>query len=113
MKDLPIRKFTTVVGYLTEAVAITIDGKKVGVYTPLVRQAGEVIAGTIDLGPNVTEATVDEIKKAIEPEQVKVVRPGTPTEKPKLSKGLGDVPGLTKDHDEIGWSRPAPKPGKK
>lgn len=110
MKNLPIRKFTTVVGYLTEAVAITIDGRVIGVYTPMERTPGQVIAGTIDLGPDVTEVTVDTVRKALEPEQVKVQPSG------KLSKGLGTIPGQEPPTDIKQFRptfNPAPKPGSK
>lgn len=56
------------------------------------------------------EASVDEpVKKAIEPEKVR-----TTGNKNKLSKGLGEIPGLTdKTEDPYRRFTPAPKPGTK
>lgn len=115
MKELPIRKFTVVAGYLTEAVTVTLDGRPIGTYTPVRADHAPMlgVTGILDLGTNVTEATVDEIKKAIEPEKVRQSRG-------RLTKGLGDVPGVTPSSEVLGYKgptftefRPAPKPGKK
>ena len=118
MKELPIRKFTVVAGYLTDPVTVTLDGRPIGTYTPVrADNATEQyqqfhasvlgVAGVLDLGKNVTEATVDEVKKAIEPDKVRESRG-------RLTKGLGEVPGLTPKPDPtFAQFRPAPKPGKK
>jgi hypothetical protein len=98
MKELPIRKFTTVVGYLTEEVTITMDGQPIGTYRPL--SGGNGVTGMIDLGSDVSPKTVNEIRKAIEPDKVKRQPDGT------LTKGLGEIPG-TKSSVEY---RPVPKP---
>lgn len=103
MKELPIRKFTTVVGYLTEAVSITLDGRIIGVYHPTV--TGYT---TEELKPHQPkEVPVDDINKAIEPDRVKESRG-------RLTKGLGDIPGQTEKRvdPQFGKSQPAPKPGK-
>ena len=109
MKELPIRKFTVVAGYLTEAVTVTLDGRPIGTYTPVRADHAPMlgVTGVLDLGPNVTEATVDEVKKAIEPDKVRESRG-------RLTKGLGEVPGVTPKPDPtFAQFRPAPKPGKK
>lgn len=104
MKELPIRKFTTVVGYLTETVTITVDGRPIGTYTPIWKTE--------------VKAHMDEpIRKAIEPEQVKQTDG-------RLSKGLGTLPGQPAPKPVIEGQgiaggvypsrpfTPAPKPGK-
>jgi len=105
MKELPIRKFTSVVGYLTEAVTITSNGRPIGTYTPTDSAAIEVIHLP-------KEATVEDVKKAIETDRVSREPRG------RLTKGLGDLPGEppSRPVDEVlPYQRifsPAPKPKK-
>ena len=95
MKEVPLRRFTTVVSYLTEAVYITKDGVPLGVFAP----------GTPDF--LLKERTMDDTaRKSIEKDQTKV-------ERGQVRKGLGDLPGETKDAPRTPEFRPAPKPGKK
>jgi hypothetical protein len=91
MKTLPIRKFTTVVSYLTEAVAITNDGKVIGTFTPA-QNGGHV---------------EEPVKKAIEPDKAKEVGG-------QMRKGLGPLPGEapTPTRPDPAYQRfnPVPKP---
>lgn len=90
MKELPIRRFTTVVGYLTEDTVITKDGSPIGVYRPLNK---DTLSDT-DLSKiweHLEEVPMDEsVKKAIEPDKAQVKRGA-------IRKGLGDLPGETLD----------------
>ena len=122
MKELPIRKFTTVVSYLNEPVTITKDGRAIGTFTPMYEAVQTSQIGTFtmtnssatpDEVAQVQEmwkgASVDEpVKKAIEPDKAKVQRG-------RLTKGLGQLPGEDPDKTfdpSFGRSKPAPKPGK-
>lgn len=121
MKELPIRKFTTVVGFLTEPTTITNNGEAIGQFlpkvwldkVPTIKLGETTVRPALDL-TGYKEEPVDDVKKAIEPDKVK-------ESKGRLTKGLGDIPGETEKRVDpqierndrgIGWSRPAPKPGK-
>jgi len=106
MKTIGLRSLYSVAPFITEPVLVLHDRRIIGTYTP-VSGAGE-LTGVLDMGPNVTEATVDEIRKAIEPDKVRESRG-------RLTKGLGDVPGLQNENTtfpvkEYQEFRPAPKP---
>lgn len=104
MKEVPIRRFTTVVGYLSEPVTITKDGQALGVYRPIDTPA--LTEPYSQVRPMMKEAAVDEpVKKAIEPDKVKPKADGT------LRKGLGPLPGEEPDRTYRDF-RPAPKPKK-
>lgn len=114
MKELPIRRFTTVVSYLTEPVSITKDGMAIGVFLPgdqYQKGQSELLMEQLTVDRlEMKEASMDNTaKKAIEPDRVKESRG-------KISKGLGDLPGEPKREaikdSSFGHSRPAPKPGK-
>jgi len=111
MKTISVRALSREAGNITEPVLVLHDRRIIGTYTPLT-VLGEV-TGVLDLGKNMTEATVDEVKKAIEPDKVRESRG-------RLTKGLGEVPGVTPSSEVLGYKgptftefRPAPKPGKK
>ena len=112
MKELPIRRFTTVVGYLSEEVIITKDGKPIGTFTPLKVFTDKVDASVANILQVAKEATMPEepVKKAIESDKTKVDNSG------QLRKGLGNLPGEGPVHTDYGYDRsfrPVPKPGKK
>lgn len=110
MKELPIRKFTTVVEFLTEPTTITNNGAAIGQFLPKVWLDKVPTIPVRDRAVGEGGVNVDDVKKAIEPDKVKIQeRPGKP---PELSKGLGDIPGMTRSDPTFGQSRPAPKPGK-
>lgn len=93
MKELPIRRFTTVVDYLVEETIITKGGVAIGTYRPWSPPV-EVAGGVAVMD--------DTARKAIEPDKTKV-------ERGQIRKGLGDLPG--EERKEVQW-RPVPKPGK-
>lgn len=112
MKEVPIRRFTTVVNYLTEPVNITNNGETIGFYTPLSHLSA--IAKDVPVIESIKEASVqDPVKKAIEIEKPRVDKTG------QIRKGLGPLPGEptgepTLDVDRTYREfRPVPKPGKK
>jgi hypothetical protein len=111
MKELPIRKFTTVYEFLADDTIITKDGQPIGVYTPI--DLWNRTAGA--LNKMVKEASMEEpIKKAIEADEVKSTPRG------QLRKGLGEIPGdptatAPEKHypmGTFGGPKAAPKPGK-
>ena len=89
MKEVPLRRFITVVPYLTEPVSITRDGERLGMFYP------DASRSTMD----------DTARKSIEKDQTKV-------ERGQIRKGLGDLPGERKDAPTPEF-RPVPKPGSK
>jgi hypothetical protein len=100
MKEVPLRRFTTVVSYLTEPVMVTKDGEAIGAFTPIDKVAN------IHKQAHEMENTMDDTaRKAIEPDKTKV-------ERGQIRKGLGDLPGEAKDAPKTPEFRPAPKPGK-
>jgi len=109
MKTVGLRSLYSVAPSITEPVLVLHDRRIIGTYTPVRADHAPMlgVTGVLDLGPNVTEATVDEVKKAIEPDKVRESRG-------RLTKGLGEVPGLTPKPDPtFAQFRPSPKPGKK
>jgi len=105
MKTVGLRSLYSVAPSITEPVLVLHDRRIIGTYTPS-HSDGEV-TGVLGLGKHVTEATVDEVKKAIEPDKVRESRG-------RLTKGLGEVPGVTPKPDPtFAQFRPAPRPGKK
>jgi len=101
MKTMGLRRLYQEAPSLTEEVWVVQGGVVIGTYTP---------------NHKWEDVRMEEpVKKAIEPDEVKVERPGKPGGEPKLSKGLGDIPGVNKEpaRDTFGYARPAPKPGKK
>jgi len=93
MKTVGLRSLYQVAPTLTEDVIVVHGRRIVGRYSP--------IPWTEEL------MTVEDVKKAIEPDQVKREPRG------RMTKGLGEVPGLTQK-DPYAEFRPAPKPtGKK
>jgi len=93
MKKVPIRNFTTVVGYLTEPVLVTNGNETIGVFNPM--SLGQAQPMTLE------DVTTKEVRKAIEPDRVKV-------DQGKLTKGLGEIPGKKED-DPFKRFSPAPK----
>ena len=109
MKEVPIRRLTTVIPYLTEKVVVTNAGQPIGTYTPFsapIPVGDDVLPGILEFyeGSDMKEP----VKKAIEPDAVKQQPDG------RLSKGLGDLPGETAPEPKGVWSgKPVPKPGAK
>ena len=101
MKEVPLRRFTTVVSYLTQPVMVTKDGEPIGAFTPIA-----MVANIHKQAHEVEKNMDDTARKSIEKDQTKV-------ERGQVRKGLGDLPGEAKDAPRTPEFRPAPKPGKK
>jgi hypothetical protein len=97
-------EFRTTFHKLDKPATVTRFGKPIGTWIP---------AGSVSRMADEEVGPMEEpVKKAIEPEQVKREPRG------KLSKGLGEIPGVTRDVDPSmadAWTRsqPDPKPGNK
>lgn len=114
MKTMSLRGLARKAPEITEDTLITFQGKVIGTYKPNwgALQFDDPLLSPEQFREIQKEASMDEpIKKAIETERAK------PSANPnKLSKGLGEVPGLTDKSptvDPYHAFRPAPKPGTK